>query len=166
MYLVHHRDGDAPVTINQKEIHDSWISLGTYWFEQGNSGLVRLGDASPVPGQEFAVDAMRWVYQGNATTNVSQNGGTRKPEHNALQQNYPNPFNPTTVVSYQLSVASEVRLVVYDLLGQEVAVLVNGQQEAGTHSIPFDGSALSSGLYLYRLEAGLFRQTKSMLLLK
>ena len=109
---------------------------------------------------------MRWAYRGIGTTDVSQTTSNRKPEQNALQQNYPNPFNPTTVVSYQLSVASEVRLVVYDLLGQEVAVLVNGQQEAGSHSIPFDGSALSSGLYLYRLEAGLFRQTKSMMLLK
>ena len=83
-----------------------------------------------------------------------------------LEQNYPNPFNPTTVVSYQLPVASEVHLVVYDMLGREVKVLVDGRKEPGTHKVLFDASGLSSGIYFYRLMAGTFVQTRSMVLVR
>jgi len=83
-----------------------------------------------------------------------------------LYQNYPNPFNPTTVIKYQLPAVSEVRLAVYDLLGREVAILVNGKQEAGVHDLRFDASGLSSGVYFYRLRAGDFTQSKKFVLLK
>jgi hypothetical protein len=88
------------------------------------------------------------------------------PSTFALSQNYPNPFNPTTVVGYQLPVASNVRLVVYDILGREVAVLVNERKAPGTYSVTFDGSGLPSGVYFYRLSAGEFLQTKKLLLLR
>ena len=84
----------------------------------------------------------------------------------ALEQNYPNPFNPTTVVSYQLSVASNVKLVVFDILGREVAVLVNEKKAPGSYDVKFDASALASGVYLYRLTAGSFVQTRKMLVVK
>jgi len=71
----------------------------------------------------------------------------------ALGQNYPNPFNPSTSISYQLSTDSQVKLLVYDLLGNEVATLANGVQAAGTHTVRFYATALASGVYLYRLEA-------------
>jgi hypothetical protein len=83
-----------------------------------------------------------------------------------LMQNYPNPFNPTTVVRFQLPVASMVRLAVYDILGREVAVLVNERMDAGVHEIKFDGSNLASSVYLYRIQAGDFVQTRKLLLLK
>jgi hypothetical protein len=83
-----------------------------------------------------------------------------------LQQNYPNPFNPTTVVSGQLSVASRVRLVVFDMLGREVATLLDGQREPGTFDVTFDGAGLASGVYVYRLSAGDYTQSRSMLLLR
>ena len=83
-----------------------------------------------------------------------------------LEQNYPNPFNPSTVVRYQLAVASNVRLVLYDLLGREVAVLVDGKKEAGTYEVKFEGTRLSSGVYFCRLQAGDFVQTRRLLLLK
>ncbi|NBC64795.1 MAG: BspA family leucine-rich repeat surface protein [Bacteroidetes bacterium] len=76
------------------------------------------------------------------------------PESFTLEQNYPNPFNPTTVISYQLPVNSEVRLTVYDMLGRQVATLVDDTQSAGTHSVNFDAGSLSSGVYMYRLQAG------------
>jgi hypothetical protein len=88
------------------------------------------------------------------------------PGEMALEQNYPNPFNPTTVVSYQVSVLSQVDLRVFDMLGREVAVLATTIQNPGLYRITFDGSKLSSGIYLYRLTAGTFTAVKGMLLLK
>jgi hypothetical protein len=83
-----------------------------------------------------------------------------------LSQNFPNPFNPTTVVSYQLPVASTVRLSVFDMLGRVVAVLENEKKAPGRYQVKFDGSGLASGVYLYRIEAGSFVQTKRLLLLR
>jgi hypothetical protein len=83
-----------------------------------------------------------------------------------LLQNYPNPFNPTTVVRYQLPVASDVRLSVYDLLGREVAVLVNERKPAGLYSVDFAGNGLASGVYIYRIVAGNFVSTRKMILMK
>ncbi len=88
------------------------------------------------------------------------------PEAFELSQNYPNPFNPSTVISWRMTVGSNVTLKVYDVLGKEVATLVNNELEAGTHSVNFDASHLSSGIYFYTLKAGSFIQTNKMLLLK
>ena len=83
-----------------------------------------------------------------------------------LSQNYPNPFNPGTAISYELSTASYVSLKVFDALGREVANLVSGNKPAGIHTVNFDASGLSSGLYMYRMEAGNFMQTRKMMLIK
>jgi hypothetical protein len=88
----------------------------------------------------------------------------------ALSQNYPNPFNPSTVISYSLEKAGMVSLRVYNMLGQEVATLVNGPQEAGVYTVSFNTNkgtlGLSSGVYVYRLEAGSFVSTKKLVLMK
>jgi len=83
-----------------------------------------------------------------------------------LMNNYPNPFNPSTVISYQLPIESNVLLKVFNVLGDEVATLVNGQQTAGAHSVNFNASDLSSGIYFYTIEAGSFTATKKMILTK
>ena len=88
------------------------------------------------------------------------------PEKFSLEQNYPNPFNPTTVISYQLSAFSNVILKVYDVLGKEIATLVNEQKPAGKYSVTFNASQYSSGIYFYKLSAGNFSQTKKMLIAK
>ena len=84
----------------------------------------------------------------------------------SLDQNYPNPFNPVTVIRFQLPEDSQVSLIVYDLLGREVSALVQDQKLAGYHQVNFDASNLASGIYIYRIQAGSFVQTKKMMLIK
>lgn len=88
------------------------------------------------------------------------------PNDYALAQNFPNPFNPTTEISFNILEAGIVTLKVYNLVGQEVATLVNGSIEAGAHTVAFDAANLTSGIYLYRLEAGSFSAEKKMVLMK
>lgn len=83
-----------------------------------------------------------------------------------LKQNYPNPFNPETVISWQLAVGSNVTLKVYDILGNEIATLVNEEQPVGTYQVSFNQQQLASGIYFYQLRAGDFVQTKKMILLR
>jgi hypothetical protein len=84
----------------------------------------------------------------------------------ALEQNYPNPFNPTTTIEYQIPSQSLVTLKVYDLLGREVAMLVNERKDAGRYSVQWNATALSSGIYFYRLEANGKRDIKKMSMIK
>jgi hypothetical protein len=88
------------------------------------------------------------------------------PTKFSLEQNYPNPFNPTTKISWQSSVGSWQTIKVYDVLGNEVATLVNEQKPAGSYEVEFDGSALPSGAYFYQLKTGSFIETKKMVLLR
>ena len=91
---------------------------------------------------------------------------TATPFSFLLKQNYPNPFNPVTVIEYSLPYQSKVNLIIYDLQGHEVIKLINNEQAAGTHSIKWDASNASSGIYFFRLRAGDFVQTRKMVLLK
>ncbi|MCZ7614155.1 MAG: T9SS type A sorting domain-containing protein [Ignavibacteriaceae bacterium] len=100
------------------------------------------------------------------------------PEEFSLEQNFPNPFNPSTVIGYQLPVTGFVSLKIYDVLGNEVATLVNEEKPAGSYEVEFNSHSdggqnlpagrpgLSSGIYLYKLQVGNFIETKKMLLLK
>ena len=91
---------------------------------------------------------------------------TSIPNNFVLEQNYPNPFNPTTIIQYSVPQRSDVILKVYDILGSEVATLVNEEKTGGVYSVNFDASQLSSGIYFYRIQAGSFVETKKMILLK
>jgi len=97
-------------------------------------------------------------------TDISENQDI--PREFGLSQNYPNPFNPTTVVSSQVPVVSHVKLAIYDALGREVAVLVNERRAAGSYHDTFDASGLASGVYVCRMAAGGFVQSRKMLLIK
>ena len=88
------------------------------------------------------------------------------PDAFKLEQNYPNPFNPVTKITYELPVSNFVKLVIYDILGREIAVLVNEKQLAGKYSVTWDAANYPSGVYFYKLITGDFTQTKKMMLLK
>ncbi len=88
------------------------------------------------------------------------------PASFVLEQNYPNPFNPTTTIKFQISSKGFVTLKIYDMIGREVATLVNGFQETGIHDVKFDASNLPSGVYLYRITAGTYAETRKLVLIK
>jgi hypothetical protein len=91
---------------------------------------------------------------------------TEIPSDVMLDQNYPNPFNPTTSIRFQLPENDMVRLEVYDMLGQRVALLANGTMSAGSHEVRFDAGSLSSGMYVYRLQTGNSVLSRTMMLIK
>jgi len=88
------------------------------------------------------------------------------PTEFSLSQNYPNPFNPSTVINYELPSSNFVTLKIYDLVGKEVATLVNEKLDAGRYSVKFNGSNLASGMYFYKISAGNFTFVKKMVLIK
>jgi hypothetical protein len=97
---------------------------------------------------------------------ITSVNGQQLPTEFVLMQNYPNPFNPSTRIAYGLAANVHVKLTVMNMLGQEVATLVNGSQETGYHEVTFDGKNLSSGLYFYRIQAGAFVDTKRLLMIR
>ena len=106
------------------------------------------------------------AIESDVSTGVTELISDKLPAFFSLSQNYPNPFNPSTVISYQLPVNSLVSLKIYDLLGREVATLVNEEKPAGSYEVTFDGKNLSSGIYFYKLQTGDFVETKRMLMIK
>jgi hypothetical protein len=84
----------------------------------------------------------------------------------SLGQNYPNPFNPVTKIKYEVHKSGDVKLVVYDVMGREVQTLVNEKLQPGTYEVSFDGSAINSGIYLYKIISGGYSETKKMILIK
>jgi outer membrane protein assembly factor BamB len=137
-------------------------------FENGNG--IFVDDSNNVyVGGEVADSTNGWNFlafkiRQDYSTGITESDNP--PEAFSLSQNYPNPFNPSTVISYQLPVVSKVTLIVYDLLGREIAVLVNEEKQPGVYEIEFDASNFSSGIYLYRIKAGSFMETRKMILLR
>jgi hypothetical protein len=111
-----------------------------------------------------ATNSIDFVLTAESVTAVEDNAVTVSGYE--LSQNYPNPFNPTTKISYQIPVSGNVTLKVYNTLGKEVAKLASGFMNAGSYSIVFNASNLSSGVYFYKLEAGSFSAIKKLVLLK
>jgi hypothetical protein len=111
-----------------------------------------------------ATDPEPMIKSGPVST--SNESSRNFPQTLALHQNYPNPFNPSTQITFDLPSSGSVTLKVYNMVGQEIATLVNGNRPAGSHSVPFEASHLSSGVYIYRLQVGSTVLTKKMVLLK
>ncbi len=131
-----------------------WHNLSDAWFGSG---------AAPGTGIDGWHMWMEVVLEGPVSV---PNDGYTLPVSISLEQNYPNPFNPSTAIRYSIPSPSRVSLRVYDILGRVVADLINGDVEAGTHTVHFDGSSVSSGLYFYRLETDSKTIVRHMMLVK
>jgi hypothetical protein len=118
------------------------------------------------PANEFAEVMAKYISSSWWPPSQSVTAEPVSPTSFSLAQNYPNPFNPSTIIRYSLPHRSHVTLIVYNTLGQQVVVPVSGEQEAGNHEVQFDGSALASGVYFYRMQAESFAETKRFLLLR
>ncbi|MCJ7555049.1 MAG: T9SS type A sorting domain-containing protein [Ignavibacteriaceae bacterium] len=135
------------------------------------------------PDTLFYIGSTSFTFEGSSLAFISQSyqsdcynitqvqEGEVQPKEFNLEQNYPNPFNPSTVISYHLPISGLVSLKVYDILGNEVATLVNEYKSAGKYEVIFNvethrDASLPSGIYFYQLKAGSFIQTKKMILLR
>jgi hypothetical protein len=144
----------------------SFMTKEGYFVDITPKAKNTIGGTIPITGISYQIVI-------TTPTGIAGQGQTL-PTEPFLAQNYPNPFNPTTAISYQLpapsgaegSAASTVTLKVYDVLGKEVATLVDGVQSAGRHTVRFDGSSLRSGVYFYRIQAGSFHDARKLILIK
>jgi hypothetical protein len=143
---------DSTVIDTMRQVKDLTINKKYYWRVNSNNS----GGISPFSSV--------WCFTASSYTNVNEIEGTVK--QNVLFQNYPDPFNPSTTIRYGLLHRSAVTLAIFNILGQQVASLVNSEQEAGYHEAQFNGITLASGVYFYRLQAGSFVQTKKLLLIR
>jgi hypothetical protein len=150
----------GPFTLKQNENVDIWTA---YVVGRGNNAL-----ESVTKMKAYSLGAKSF-YESNFTelpSDLKQDKGINTPVTYSLSQNYPNPFNPATTINYQLPERSQVTIKVFDILGREVATLVNEEKPAGKYNVEFNASDLSSGVYFYQLKTNLFIQTKKMLLIK
>lgn len=158
-------DGQQPITAEQINAIQNFL---TNLSAAGNSNiqqivaeeLKRLGPLENYIGMPIS----KVIFQTMVTEVKDEQQIV--PTQFVLEQNYPNPFNPSTVIGYRLPVSGDVTLKVYDLLGKEVATLVNEEKPAGTYEVIFDASWLSSGVYYYKITAGNYSETKKMVLLR
>lgn len=136
-----------------------------YLFVSKSGAQVSLFASDPNPPLSGTIALEGYSYNGPFTiTSIEQSAGSTDEYY--LAQNYPNPFNPRTVISWQSPVSGWQTLKVYDLMGREVATLVDEFKSAGNYEVNFDASKLSSGTYFYTLQAGNFSQTKKLILIK
>jgi len=157
-----------------------YVSLDpkAWWSTNGGAAWTPISPAKPGDGTDltnawFVSNQLGYAVGVGKALKFTPPGSTdvetqpiNLPLSYALNQNYPNPFNPTTTIGFSVVKAADVQLKVYDLLGREVATLVQGQHNPGSYSVVFDASRLSSGVYFYTLRAGDFVSTKSLVLMK
>jgi photosystem II stability/assembly factor-like uncharacterized protein len=142
----------------------NWAEQVTYTSSQINSVVFPSANIGYAVGDNGTI--LRTLTAGEHPVITGITGTTETAESYRLSQNYPNPFNPATNISFNIPAQALVTLKVYDILGREMAVLVNEVRNKGLYTVTFDGSRLASGVYFYRLNAGDFTETKRMMLLK
>ncbi len=137
--------------------------VGSATFSNPN-GIVATSTGDTLYISDYTSRSLRMITGVNTSTDVG--GASQRVQRFQLFQNYPNPFNPSTTVRFRVPVMSQVSINIYDIIGNEVASLVNDRMTAGEHEVVFDARDLSSGVYLARMIAGTYAQTQMLLLLK
>ncbi|RNC84790.1 MAG: T9SS C-terminal target domain-containing protein [Balneola sp.] len=164
---------DTTVTLPFATVDGLLASLGVevgqtadvVWNVRVTDGTVDTVEVSTFSNGEFTPVYYALTLERALQTSNEDEFGT--PKEFSLEQNYPNPFNPSTNINFSLPQSAKVSLVVYDMLGRKIATLIDGEQlNAANHSVRFDASALASGMYIYRIEAGSFVSTRKMMLIK
>jgi hypothetical protein len=152
--------------LNQNVESGNWKNIGRFYLPADSLISVKVIDSGESSsGPVIRADAFKVLLFEESPINVQENNSIQVNEYQ-LDQNYPNPFNPSTRISWQSPVGSHQTFKVYDVLGNEVAALVDEYKPSGRYEIEFNGSNLASGIYLYKLQAGSFVETKKMILLK
>ena len=141
---------------------DTLIPGHGYWVKTNQTGKLIMNATST----SSIANRIKIVPDGESPPQPPISIEKQLPRDYTVDQNYPNPFNSSTVIHYQLPERTWVRLRVFNLLGQEVATLLEGIQEPGLKSIEFKDDNLQSGVYYYELIAGNFKETKKMILIK
>jgi predicted GH43/DUF377 family glycosyl hydrolase len=159
---------DHRFTIETDTISISSIAPGATAGPTNDINISVSSRFSGVFNLNFEIMSDGWTYWKDTVSQVVTGVDDIKqaPLSYNLSQNYPNPFNPSTTIKYSVPKASFVHLTVYNVIGQQVAELVNHEQSPGKYSVTFDGANVTSGIYFYRIEAGSFVQTNKMILLK
>lgn len=154
-------------TMSSQAIFGANAVGSAFWCSVSNDGSTATFSGKKVHARTFGSGGE--VYNIYIDTNdvlVGVPGSNNTPFEYKMKQNYPNPFNPSTLINYQLSANNYVKLIVYDVMGREVAVLVDKKQNAGKYEVEFDASNYPSGIYFYTITAGNFKDTKKMVLVK
>ena len=152
--------------VQRESKNDNWVTIG---FVEGNGTTVNphqysFTDRNMLPGS-YSYRLKQADFNGSSTISDAVNIEVAPPAF-SLSQNYPNPFNPSTDIGYQVPEAGFVTLKVYNILGEEIAVLVNEHKTAGNYTVKFDAGNLTSGIYLYQLKADAVTLTRKLILLK
>jgi photosystem II stability/assembly factor-like uncharacterized protein len=144
---------------------DSTGAVVFYEYHYYAAGIGMVENIRTIPINKVHTDVLT-EYNVTAVTKVSGNAVGQTPRSFSLSQNYPNPFNPSTMITFSVGTYGYTSLKVFDVLGREVATLVNEVKSAGTYTATFNANHIPSGVYFYRLQSGSFSETKKLLLLK
>ena len=159
------------VTSNFFGYNNGYVNVSTivpgmgYWVKVSGNGQLILSAGPVSSASHIRIVPTSEMPPAPPVSGIS-NINSLIPDHFALDQNYPNPFNPTTVIRYQLPVESQVTIKIFNVIGQEVATLVDGIQKPGFKSVEWNANGFGSGVYFCRFRASDFAQTRKLLLLK
>jgi hypothetical protein len=140
---------------------DSVLYKKAYW----NYQLIANDGSNGMHNSKFAFDVLTQTQNALGFVSVEENPSSAINAYSLLQ-NYPNPFNPATVINFTLPEQTNVKVIIYDALGNQVEVIADGVKSAGSHSIKWNATNYSSGIYFYKLETGKFVQVRKMILMK